>query len=44
MFTVKLVKIDAASKPKIIKEVKALNPTMSLIEVRVAPNVDRPND
>lgn len=34
MFSVQLTKIDPTTKPKIIKEVKALNPTMSLIDVR----------
>jgi len=34
MFNVQLVKIDATAKPKIIKEVKALNPTMSLMEAK----------
>ena len=34
MFTVQLVKIDAANKAKVIKEVKALNPTMSLIDAK----------
>jgi len=34
MFNVQLVKFDPTQKPKIIKEVKALNPTMSLIEAK----------
>ncbi|KAG8977082.1 hypothetical protein FRC05_002603 [Tulasnella sp. 425] len=34
IFTVKLEKIDAANKAKVIKEVKALNPTMSLIDAK----------
>lgn len=34
IFTVKLEKIDAATKAKVIKEVKALNPTMSLIDAK----------
>ncbi|KAG8850259.1 hypothetical protein FRB96_000491 [Tulasnella sp. 330] len=34
MFNVQLVKFDPAQKPKIIKEVKVLNPTMSLIEAK----------
>lgn len=41
IFTVKLEKIDAANKAKVIKEVKALNPTMSLIDVRsIVPCLD----
>lgn len=47
MFSVQLTKFDAANKPKIIKEVKALNPTMSLIEakkfVESAPKVLKEN-
>ncbi|KAG8994757.1 hypothetical protein FRB93_001455 [Tulasnella sp. JGI-2019a] len=34
MFNVQLVKFDPTQKPKIIKEVKVLNPTMSLIEAK----------
>lgn len=34
IFTVKLDKIDPASKAKIIKEVKAIMPNMNLVEVR----------
>ena len=33
MFNVKLEGFDAAAKPKIIREVKALNPTLTLIDV-----------
>lgn len=33
IFTVKLEKIDAAQKAKIIREVKTINPTMNLVEV-----------
>lgn len=33
MFTVTLTKIDAAQKAKAIKEVKAIQPTMNLVEV-----------
>ncbi|KAG8903796.1 hypothetical protein FRB99_002722 [Tulasnella sp. 403] len=34
IFSVHLEKIDAANKAKVIKEVKALNPTMSLIDAK----------
>lgn len=34
MFTVTLTKIDAAQKAKAIKEVKAVQPNMNLVEVR----------
>lgn len=34
LFTVNLTKIDAAAKAKAIKEVKALMPSMNLVEVR----------
>ena len=33
IFTVKLEAFDAAAKPKIIKEVKAMNPTFTLVAV-----------
>lgn len=33
-FNVKLESFDAAAKPKIIREVKAMNPTLTLIDVR----------
>lgn len=33
IFTVKLEKIDAAAKAKIIREVKAIMPNMNLVEV-----------
>lgn len=33
IFTVKLEKIDAANKAKIIREVKVLQPSMTLVEV-----------
>lgn len=33
IFTVKLEKIDAAQKAKVIREVKAMMPTMNLVEV-----------
>jgi large subunit ribosomal protein L7/L12 len=33
IFTVKLEKIDAANKAKVIREVKALMPNMNLVEV-----------
>jgi large subunit ribosomal protein L7/L12 len=35
IFTVKLESFDAGSKPKVIKEVKAMVPNLTLIEVRV---------
>lgn len=38
IFTVKLEKIDAANKAKIIREVKVLQPSMTLVEVSL---VDR---
>ena len=34
IFTVKLESFDAAAKPKIIKEVKALVPNLTLMDVR----------
>lgn len=34
IFTVKLEKIDAATKAKVIREVKVLMPNMTLVEVR----------
>lgn len=34
IFTVKLEKIDAASKAKIIREVKAIMPNMNLVEAK----------
>ncbi len=34
MFNVKLESFDAAAKPKIIREVKAMVPNLTLIEVR----------
>ena len=34
MFNVKLESFDASAKPKIIKEVKAMNPTLTLVAVR----------
>jgi hypothetical protein len=37
MFNVKLEGFDAAAKPKVIKEVKALVPNLTLIEVRPGP-------
>lgn len=33
IFNVKLESFDASSKPKIIKEVKAMNPTLTLVAV-----------
>ena len=36
MFNVKLESFDAGSKPKIIREVKALVPNLTLIDVRPA--------
>ena len=35
MFNVKLESFDAAAKPKIIREVKAMVPNLTLIDVRV---------
>ena len=35
IFNVKLESFDAGSKPKVIKEVKALVPNLTLIEVRL---------
>lgn len=35
IFNVKLESFDAGAKPKIIKEVKAIVPNLTLIEVRV---------
>ena len=35
MFNVKLESFDAAAKPKIIREVKAIVPNLTLIDVRV---------
>ena len=35
IFNVKLESFDAASKPKVIKEVKAMVPNLTLIEVRL---------
>ena len=35
IFTVKLEAFDASAKPKIIKEVKAMNPTFTLVAVRL---------
>lgn len=47
LFTVKLEKIDAASKAKIIKEIKAMLPGANLIEakkfVEAAPKVIKEN-
>jgi large subunit ribosomal protein L7/L12 len=37
IFNVKLESFDAGAKPKIIKEVKAIVPNLTLIEVRVLP-------
>ena len=34
IFSVKLESFDAAAKPKVIREVKALNPTLTLIEAK----------
>ena len=38
MFNVKLESFDAASKPKIIREVKAMIPNLTLIDVRIRLN------
>lgn len=38
MFNVKLEAFDAAAKPKIIREVKAMVPNLTLIEVRPRPS------
>ena len=38
MFNVKLESFDAAAKPKIIREVKAMVPNLTLIEVRPLPS------
>lgn len=35
IFSVKLESIDATAKAKVIREVKALNPTMNLVEVSI---------
>ena len=35
MFNVKLESFDAAAKPKIIREVKAIVPNLTLIDVRI---------
>ncbi|KAI9217386.1 ribosomal protein L7/L12 C-terminal domain-containing protein [Blastocladiella britannica] len=47
IFTVKLEKFDAAQKAKVIKEIKAMNPTMNLVEakkfVEGAPKVVKEN-
>ena len=37
IFNVKLESFDAGAKPKIIKEVKAIVPNLTLIEVRIRP-------
>ena len=37
IFTVKLESFDTGSKPKVIKEVKAMVPNLTLIEVRPCP-------
>jgi len=34
MFNVQLTKIDPANKAKVIKEIKALNPTMTLMDAK----------
>lgn len=34
IFTVKLESFDGGSKPKVIREVKAMNPTMTLIDAK----------
>ena len=39
MFNVKLEAFDAAAKPKIIREVKAMVPNLTLIEVRLSPPI-----
>lgn len=36
VFNVKLESFDAGSKPKVIREVKAMNPTLTLIDVGVS--------
>lgn len=43
IFTLKLEKIDAAAKAKIIREVKALMPNMNLVEVSPSPERRAPN-
>jgi large subunit ribosomal protein L7/L12 len=40
IFNVKLESFDAGSKPKVIKEVKAMVPNLTLIEVRVFARPD----
>ena len=42
MFNVKLESFDAAAKPKIIREVKAMVPNLTLIDVRVHPTHSLP--
>jgi len=37
IFTVKLESFDVGSKPKVIKEVKAMVPNLTLIEVHPCP-------
>ena len=39
VFNVKLEAFDAAAKPKIIREVKAMVPNLTLIEVRLSPPI-----
>jgi len=37
VFNVKLESFDAASKPKVIREVKALVPNLTLMDVSLSP-------